>query len=145
VSESELLYDLSFTANQFVLAKSLLRVMTSNFIFQLNTCDYSPYVTSSLTRGWVCRLQLLLVLASADILRSESHRIHDHVLLSQFRDSPNLEGQVPVFISPRSRVTRLYPPGNGVPFRRLLRLAGLRWRYSTQKSKLKSKSNLLYD
>jgi hypothetical protein len=34
--------------------------MTSNFIFQLNTCGYSPYVTCSLTRGWVCRLQLLL-------------------------------------------------------------------------------------
>jgi hypothetical protein len=34
--------------------------------FQLNTCGHNPYVTSSLTRGWVCRLQLLLVLASAD-------------------------------------------------------------------------------
>jgi hypothetical protein len=33
----------------------------SNFIFQLNTCGYSRYVTSSLTRGWVCRSQLLLV------------------------------------------------------------------------------------
>jgi hypothetical protein len=28
----------------------------SNFIFQLNTCGNSPYVTSSLTRGWIgCR------------------------------------------------------------------------------------------
>jgi hypothetical protein len=27
--------------------------------FQLNTCGHSPYVTSP-TRGWVCRLQLLL-------------------------------------------------------------------------------------
>jgi hypothetical protein len=40
------------------------------FMFQLNTCGYSPYVTSSLTRGWVCRLQLLLVLASEVILVS---------------------------------------------------------------------------
>jgi hypothetical protein len=32
----------------------------------------------------------------------------DH-LLSQIRDSPNLEGQVPVFISPRNRVAQLYP------------------------------------
>jgi hypothetical protein len=31
------------------------------------------------------------------------------ILLSQIRDSPNLEGQVPVFISPRDRVARLYP------------------------------------
>jgi hypothetical protein len=36
--------------------------------FQLNPCGHSPYVTSSLTRGWVCRLQLLLILASAVIL-----------------------------------------------------------------------------
>jgi hypothetical protein len=53
ISESELLYDCRFTANQFVLTTSPLRLTTSNFIFQLNTCGYNPYVTSSLTRGWV--------------------------------------------------------------------------------------------
>jgi hypothetical protein len=42
-------------------------------------------------------------LASAVILGSESHGTHDHILLSQIQD---------------------------FPFRRLLRLAGLRWRYS---------------
>jgi hypothetical protein len=88
---------------------SLWRLTTSNFIFQLNTCGYSPYVTSSLMRGWVCHLQLLLVYASAFILRSESHRTYDQLLLSQIQDSPNLEGLVPVFISPRNRVARLYP------------------------------------
>jgi hypothetical protein len=66
-------------------------------------------------RGRVCRLQLLLVVASAVILRYESRETHDHFLLSQIRDSPNLEGQVPVFISPRKRVTRLYPRALGVP------------------------------
>jgi hypothetical protein len=96
----------------------------NNFIFRLNTCDYSPYVTSSLTRGWVCRLQLLLVLASAVSLRSESRGAHDHILLSQIRESPNFEGQVPVFISPSKRVTQLCPQALG----------------ST-----KSKSKLLYD
>jgi hypothetical protein len=40
-------------------------------------------------------------LDSAVILRSESRETRDHILLSQIRDSPNLEGQVPVFISPR--------------------------------------------
>jgi hypothetical protein len=39
-------------------------------------------------------------LASIVILKSESCGTHDHISLSQFRDSPNLEGQVPVFISP---------------------------------------------
>jgi hypothetical protein len=45
-------------------------------------------------------------------------------------DSTNLEGQVPVFISPRNRLPHLYPSGTGFPFRCLLRLAGLRWGYS---------------
>jgi hypothetical protein len=58
----------------------------------------------SLTRGRVCRLKLLLTLASAVILGCESRRICGHILLSQ----------ICVF-----------------PFRRFLRLAGLRWRYTT--------------
>jgi hypothetical protein len=58
----------------------------------------------SLTRGRVCRLQLLLALGSAVILGSESRGTRDHILLPQIPD---------------------------FPFRRLLRLAGLRWRYST--------------
>jgi hypothetical protein len=35
-------------------------------------------------------------------------RPHDHILLSQIQDSPNLENQVSVFMSPR-KVARLYP------------------------------------
>jgi hypothetical protein len=68
---------------------------------QLRVCWYGAL---SLTRGRVCRLQLLLALASADIFGSDSHGTREHNLLSQIRD---------------------------FPFRRLLRLAGLRWRYST--------------
>jgi hypothetical protein len=70
----------------------------------------------SLTRGWVCSLQLLLALASAVILRSESRGTHDHILLSQIRDSLNPEGQVPVFISPRNRMAQLYPQALGPLF-----------------------------
>jgi hypothetical protein len=58
------------------------------------------YVALSLKRGRVCRLQLLLVLASVVIFRSESRGTRDHILLSQIRD---------------------FPCG------RLLRLAGLQW------------------
>jgi hypothetical protein len=58
----------------------------------------------SLTRGRVCRLQFLLALVSAVIFWSEYHRTRGHILLSQIWD---------------------------LPFRRLLRLAGSRWRYST--------------
>jgi hypothetical protein len=58
----------------------------------------------SLTKTRVCPLQLLLVLASAVIFRSDSRWTRDHILLSHIRD---------------------------FPFRRLLRLVGLRWRYPT--------------
>jgi hypothetical protein len=70
----------------------------------------------SLTSERVCRLQLLLALASAVILGSESHRTRDHILVSQIRDSPNLEGQVPIFISLRNRVAQLYPKALGSLF-----------------------------
>jgi hypothetical protein len=114
------------------LATSPLRLMTSNFIFQLNICGHSPDVTSFLTRGWVCRVLLLLVLASAVSLRSESRGPHDQSLLSQIRDSPNLEGQVPVFIFSRNMVAKLLPPPHtGFLFRRLPWLLGVQWRYLT--------------
>jgi hypothetical protein len=58
----------------------------------------------SLTRGRAWRSQLLLVLAIAAVLGSESRGIRDHIFLSQVRD---------------------------FSFRRLLRLAALRWGYST--------------
>jgi hypothetical protein len=96
------------TGNQFVLATSTLRPTTRIFIifiFQLNTCGYSPYIISFLTRGWVCRLQLLLSLASAVILRSESLGIHDHIILSQIRHSPTWKVRSPY----------LYPTGTGWP------------------------------
>jgi hypothetical protein len=77
---------------------------------QLRVCWYGAL---SLTRERVCRLQLLLVLASAVILGSESRGTCDHILLSQIRDSPKLEGQVPIFISPRNRAAQLYPQALG--------------------------------
>jgi hypothetical protein len=57
----------------------------------------------SLTRGLVCRLQLLLALASAVFLGSEPLWTRDRILLSQIWD---------------------------FPFCRLLRLAESRWKYS---------------
>jgi hypothetical protein len=88
-----------------------LRITTSNFIFQLNTCGYSPYVTSSLAKVWVFRLQLLLNLASAVVLGFESRGTHDHILLSQTGDSPQPGGPGPrIYISqnPRNKVAQLY-------------------------------------
>jgi hypothetical protein len=111
VRESELLCDWRFIVNQFALASSPLGITTSNF-FQLNTYDYSLYIISSLSIGWICRLQLLLDHASTVILRSESpwdswpYFTVSHSRLLQ------LEGQVPVFISPRNKVV----PRHWVPF-----------------------------
>jgi hypothetical protein len=48
-SESELFYDWRYTANQFVLETRPLTLTTSNFIFQLNTYEYSPQVIPSLS------------------------------------------------------------------------------------------------
>jgi hypothetical protein len=115
MSESELLYDWRFTANQFVLATNPLRLTASNFISQPNTCAYNPYATSSLMRACVCGLQLLLVLASAVIFRPESRVTKDHILLSQIPDSSKLEGQVPKCISPGIRWPS-YIPRHWVPF-----------------------------
>jgi hypothetical protein len=56
-------------------------------------------------REMVCRLQLLLVLFRAVILRSESRGTRDHILLSQIRDSQTW----------RARSPYLYPPGTGWP------------------------------
>jgi hypothetical protein len=52
---------------------------------------------------------LLLALAIAVILGSESQETDDCILLPQIRDSPSIESQVPVFMSPRNRVAQLYP------------------------------------
>jgi hypothetical protein len=54
--------------------------------------------------------------ASAVILWSKSRGTHGHILQSRLRDSPNLDSQVPVFISPRNRVAQLYPQALGSLF-----------------------------
>jgi putative component of toxin-antitoxin plasmid stabilization module len=49
---------------------------------------------------------------------------------------------------PQEQVVLLYPQGTGFPFRRLIRLAGLRWRYSNPLSTLglnRGESKLCYD
>jgi hypothetical protein len=70
-------------------------------VWQLRFCFCRA---SSLSRGRICLLYTLLALASAVLLVSEALWFRDHILLSQIWD---------------------------FPFRRLLRLAGSRWRYST--------------
>jgi hypothetical protein len=68
----------------------------------------------SLTRGWVFNSQLLLGLASAIPLGSAFRGSHVQILFPQVWDSCDLEGQVPVFISPENRVDQFYPPDIGL-------------------------------
>jgi hypothetical protein len=58
-------------------------------------------------------------------LNGPSHAEPVTILYCLIWDYPNLEGQVPVFISPRNRVAQ----GTGFALSRLLRIAGLWWRY----------------
>jgi hypothetical protein len=123
-SESELLHGWRFTTNHFILATSPLRLTTGNFICQLNTCGYSLYETSSLTRGRICRLQLLLVFARAVIFRPESRGTHD-ISLSHIREPPTWKDRSPY----------LYHPGTGCPgytLRQLQQLTGPVYNISTR-------------
>jgi hypothetical protein len=52
---------------------------------------------------------------------------HDHILLSQIRDFPTLEGQVPVFIFTRNRVSQLYFQALGSFFVTSYDLQGYSW------------------
>jgi hypothetical protein len=61
---------------------------------------------------------------------SESSGTHAHILLSHVWDSSNLEGEVPRINIPQEKRSSVIPPGTGIPFRRLLCPAELRWRYS---------------
>jgi hypothetical protein len=95
------------------LGDKLLETQDQKFV-QLNILFHSPYVTTSLTRGWVCSL-LLLALISSVILRSDSCGKRDHISLPKILGSPYHEGQVPVFLSPRSGLPS-YTPKHWVPF-----------------------------
>jgi hypothetical protein len=81
------------------------------FLRQLWVCNF---VAPCLTRRRVCNLlyncfwalpeQSLLCRSPAELTA---------IFYSLIWDSPNLEGQVPVFISPRNRVAQLYPRALG--------------------------------
>jgi hypothetical protein len=97
------------------------------FLRQLRVCYF---VAPSLTRGRVCNLLLLLVLATTVPLGSESRGTQDHILLSQFLRLPQPGWPGPRIYVPQEQGGPDIPPGTEFPFCRPLRLAELRWRYS---------------
>jgi hypothetical protein len=105
-SKSNLCYDRQ-SFGQSILVSSTHLWLKTRLFFLSDSCRFIDVETSLLMKGWVCRLQLLLVRSSAVVLVSESSWTHNHILLSHVRDSPNLEDQVPVFIYPRNRVAQV--------------------------------------
>jgi hypothetical protein len=85
---------------------------TSFFIFRIifrqpRICwCRAPYVT----RGWVCSFKCCWASSAQSFSGLSPTGIMTMFLLSQIWDSPNLEGQVPIFISPRNKGAQLYPP-----------------------------------
>jgi hypothetical protein len=78
---------------------------------QLRVCYF---VAPSLTRGRVCNLLYNCFWAlSEQSLLGPSPAELTTIFYCLIWDSPNLEGQVPVFISPRNRVAQLYPRALG--------------------------------
>jgi hypothetical protein len=82
-----------------------LETHDQHLFFQLNICGDSPYLTSSLTRRWACRLLLLLELASTVILGSESCGTLPTFYSLRFETPPTC----------RARSPYLYSPGTGWP------------------------------
>jgi hypothetical protein len=103
--KSDLCYDRR-SVGQCVLVSSPIWGPTSDFCYFRTFADFLLW--GSISEERTGRLQILVVLASLVILGSESCGTHDHILLSQILDSPNLEGQVSIFISPRNWVTQLH-------------------------------------
>jgi hypothetical protein len=104
-SESELVYDWRFTANQFVLATSPFRPTTRIFIFLLNTCGYIPYVTSSLTRGWSVVYNCCWFSPAQSFSSPSPARFMTTFYCLRFETPPTW----------RARFTYLCPPGTGWP------------------------------
>jgi hypothetical protein len=77
---------------------------------QLRVCYF---VAPSLTRGRVFNLLLLLVSLAQSHSGLSPAGLKTIFYSSNFLDSPNLEGQAPVFISPRNRVAQIYPQALG--------------------------------
>jgi hypothetical protein len=63
--------------------------------------------------------------------------------LSQIRDSPQPGGPSHRIYILQGQGGPVIPPGTGIPFRRLLRLAGLRWKYSTPPPHVPQRKHML--
>jgi hypothetical protein len=70
----------------------------------------------SLTRSQICTFQFFPGIASADVLRSESHGTHDHSLLSLFLRLPPPGGPGSCICLPQEQGSPITPSGIGSNF-----------------------------
>jgi hypothetical protein len=82
------------------------------FFGQFRVCYF---LAPSLTRGRVCNLLLLLLLASAVSLESEFRGTQDHILLSKFLKCPQPGGPGPRIYFPQEQDGLIIPPGTEFP------------------------------
>jgi hypothetical protein len=96
--------------------------------FPLRVCSF---VAPSLTRGRFCNLlyNCLCALPEQSLLGRSPTELMT-IFYCLFLDFPNLEGQVPVFISPSNSVAQICPRALGSLFVVSYDSQGLRWRYS---------------
>jgi hypothetical protein len=113
ISKSMLCYDRR-SVDQSVLVSSTHLGLTTRFLLLSGSCGFVD-VGRSLWRedGSVV---YNCCWTSPVILGSESRGSSDHILLPQIRESPNLEGQFTVFISPRNKVAHFEPQTLGSLF-----------------------------
>jgi hypothetical protein len=89
------------------------------------------FVTPSLTRGRVCNLLYNCFWALPELsLLGRSPVELKAIFYCLIWDSPNLEVQVPIFVSPRNRVVQIYPRALGSLFVTSYDSQRLLWRYS---------------
>jgi hypothetical protein len=79
-----------------------------NIVRQLRICWCGA---PSLTRSCVCSFQILLGTASAGFRRSESHRTHEHILLSPFLRLPQHAELISCMYFPQEQGRPITPPG----------------------------------
>jgi hypothetical protein len=124
------IYDRRSLVQTLLFSGSHLKPMT-RFLFSVWQLLVPWCMALSMMREWICNLlvQLLLGLARAVSLWSKSRRTHDPILLFHMR-LPQPWGPSPRTYIPQERGGPVIPSGIGFTFRRLLRLTGLRLRYS---------------
>jgi hypothetical protein len=120
---------LAFYRQSVRLGDKPFETQASNFNFQLNTCGYSSYVTSSLHEDGSVVYNCCWSSPAHSFSGPSPAGLMTTFYSLRFETHPTWIARSP-YLYPQEQGGPVISPGSGFPFRRLLRLAGLRWRYS---------------